>query len=179
MAPWYLPRSRSGMMSAIIAVAVTVRPPPPMPCSARDPISQLIDSERPASIEATVNSAMLPMKIDLRPNRSPNLPPRIVAMVWVRRYAVTTQLMCSAPPRSPTIVGSAVATIVPSSAARSIPPMISENATFRAVDPSTGGSSVRERSSTDSTWVTGARLCPDQTGRTPPHWWRVSGAEPV
>ena len=83
-----------------------------------------------------MNSTMLPMKIDLRPNRSPNLPPRIVAMVWVSRYAVTTQLMCSAPPRSPTIVGSAVATIVPSSAARSIPPMISAKATLRAVDPS-------------------------------------------
>ena len=27
---------------------------------------------------------MLPMKIDFRPNRSPNLPPRI-AMVWVSR----------------------------------------------------------------------------------------------
>ena len=30
-APWYLPRSRSGMMSAITAVAVTIRPPAPRP----------------------------------------------------------------------------------------------------------------------------------------------------
>jgi len=135
------------MMSAIIAVAVTVRPPPPMPWSARDPISHVMDCESPASIEATVNSTMLPMKIDLRPKRSPNLPPRIVAIVWVRRYAVTTQLMCSAPPRSPTMVGSAVATMVESSAASSIPPMISAKATLRAVDPRGSGSSAAERSS--------------------------------
>ena len=142
------------MMSAIIAVAVTVRPPPPMPCRAREPISHVIDSERPASIEATVNSTMLPMKIDLRPNRSPNLPPRIVAIVWVSRYAVTTQLMCSAPPRSPTIVGSAVATIVESRAASRIPPMISAKATLRAPDPSSSGASVSENSlSTVSTWL--------------------------
>ncbi len=145
------------MMSAIIAVAVTVRPPPPMPCRAREPISQVIDCDRPASIEATVNSTMLPMKIDLRPKRSPNLPPRMVAMVWVSRYAVTTQLMCSAPPRSPTIVGSAVATIVESSAASSIPPMISEKAMLRAAEPSSGGSSASERSSsTTAAWVIGA-----------------------
>ena len=97
-----------------------------------------------------MNRTMLPMKIDFRPNRSPNLPPRIVAIVWVSRYAVTTQLMCSAPPRSPTIVGSAVATIVESSAASSIPPMISAKATLRAVDPSGCGSSAAEMSSTTS-----------------------------
>ncbi len=34
-APWYLPRSRSGMTSAISAVAVTIRPPAPMPWTAR------------------------------------------------------------------------------------------------------------------------------------------------
>ena len=93
-----------------------------------------------------MNSTMLPMKIDLRPNRSPNLPPRIVAIVWVSRYAVTTQLMCSAPPRSPTMVGSAVATIVESRAASRMPPMISAKATLRAPDPSSSGASASENS---------------------------------
>src|SRR5262245_11026124 len=38
--------------------------------------------------------------------------------VWARRYAVTTHARCSRPPSSLTIVGRAVATMVPSSAAR-------------------------------------------------------------
>ncbi len=48
------------------------------------------------------------------------------------------------------MVGRAVATIVESSAASSIPPMISANATLRAVDPSGCGSSAAEMSSTTS-----------------------------
>ena len=43
-----------------------------------------------------------------------------VTTVTARRYAVTTQERCSSPPSSPTIVGSAVETIVWSSDASSI-----------------------------------------------------------
>ena len=60
-------------------------------------------------------------KMSLRPNRSPNLPASTVAIVSASRYDDTTQVRWSAPPRSPTIVGSAVDTIVWSSAASSIP----------------------------------------------------------
>ncbi len=55
-------------------------------------------------------------KISLRPNRSPNLPASTVAIVSASRYDDTTQDRWPAPPRSPTIVGSAVETIVWSSA---------------------------------------------------------------
>ncbi len=43
-----------------------------------------------------------------------------VAIVEASRYAVTTHASCEIPPRSPTIVGSAVDTIVESSDASSI-----------------------------------------------------------
>ena len=81
--PWYLPRSRSGMMSAIIAVAVTVRPPPPMPCKPRMTMSQVMPSDMPHSADATMNRMIDPMKSRLRPYMSPNLPASTVAIVWV------------------------------------------------------------------------------------------------
>ena len=55
----------------------------------------------------------------LRPYRSPSFPYSGPETVAVSRYAVTTQERCEMPPRSPTIVGSAVETIVWSSAASS------------------------------------------------------------
>ena len=54
----------------------------------------------------------------LRPYRSPSFPYSGPETVAVSRYAVTTQERCEMPPRSPTIVGSAVETIVWSSAAK-------------------------------------------------------------
>ncbi len=78
-------------------------------------------------------------KSTLRPNRSPNLPTSTVATVSARRYAVTTHDMCAAPPRSDTIVGSAVPTIVWSSAASSMPSMIVTKTTLRRRRSSTGG----------------------------------------
>ena len=63
----------------------------------------------------------LSWKTSLRPNRSPNLPASTVAIVSVSRYDVTTHDTWAPPPRSPTIVGSAVETIVWSSAASSMP----------------------------------------------------------
>jgi hypothetical protein len=83
--PWYLPRSRNGMMSAISAMAVTISPPAPMPCTARQPTSQLIELARPHSAEAMTNRAVLIWKTRLRPKRSPNFPARTVAMVLVIR----------------------------------------------------------------------------------------------
>src|ERR1700710_2727085 len=100
-APWYLPRSRRGTMSAINAVAVTVRPPAPTPWTARHDTSQPIDSASAHISEAATKSPALSWKISLRPNRSPNLPARTVAMVSVSRYDVTTHHTCDPPPRPP------------------------------------------------------------------------------
>ncbi|GAA2463711.1 hypothetical protein GCM10010289_57170 [Streptomyces violascens] len=52
---------------------------------------------------------------------------------------MTTHDMWAAPPRSETIVGSAVPTMVWSSAASSIPSMIVPNTMFRCRTSSTGG----------------------------------------
>src|SRR5471032_3078998 len=56
----------------------------------------------------------------LRPNRSPNLPYSGTTIVDVSRYDVTTHDRLSSPPSSPTMVGSAVETMVWSSAASSM-----------------------------------------------------------
>src|SRR5882757_10863308 len=119
------------MMSAISAVAVTVRPPAPIPCTARIAMSQVMLSAKPQKNEPITNTAQLTWNTSLRPNRSPNLPASTVAMVSVSRYAVTTQDMWPPPPRSATIVGSAVATMVWSSAASSMPSAIVAKATLR------------------------------------------------
>src|SRR5471032_448468 len=56
----------------------------------------------------------------LRPNRSPNLPYSGTTIVDVSKYDVTTHDRLSSPPSSPTIVGSAVETMVWSNAASSM-----------------------------------------------------------
>ena len=63
---------------------------------------------RPHTAEATTNTAAETWNSSLRPNWSPNLPASTVAMVSASRYDDTTQDRCPAPPRSPTMVGSAV-----------------------------------------------------------------------
>jgi hypothetical protein len=84
-APWYLPRSRSGMTSAINAVAVTSSPPPPMPCTARNTISPAMFVARPHNIDPMTKIPALSWKILLRPNRSPNFPASATLTVCARR----------------------------------------------------------------------------------------------
>ena len=129
-APWYWPRSRSGMTSAISAVDVTVSAPPPSPCTARNVISSSMLFASPQKNEPTMNTSTPSWNTRLRPNRSPNFPASTVDTVSASMYAVTTQLTWPAPPRSPTMVGSAVDTIVWSSADSSRPSMIVTNTTF-------------------------------------------------
>ncbi len=74
----------------------------------------------PHSADPARNTTIATWSTTLRPYRSPSLPYSGVTAVWASRYAVTTQEMWFSPPRSPTIVGSAVDTIVESSAAISI-----------------------------------------------------------
>src|SRR5262245_20678709 len=106
------------MMSPTTASVTTISPPAPRPCSARNPISSPMLCERPQSAEPMRKITIAVCSTILRPNRSPSFPYSGPETVAVRRYAVTTQERWSSPPRSPTIVGSAVETIVWSSAAR-------------------------------------------------------------
>ena len=129
-APWYLPRSRSGMTSAISAVAVTARPPAPRPCTARQAISQVMLPANPQNADAPTNRPAETWKTSLRLNRSPNLPASTVDTVSASRYDDTTHDRWLAPPRSPTIVGSAVDTIVWSSAESNMPSSTVQNTRF-------------------------------------------------
>ena len=70
----YLPRSRGGTMSAMIACAPTIRPPAPTPCSARKPISWPIDWLSPASMEPIRKITIAAWKSGLRPIMSPSFP---------------------------------------------------------------------------------------------------------
>ena len=67
------------------AVAVTIRQPAANPWTARQPISQLMLPARPHMAEATTNTAAETWNSSLRPNWSPNLPARTVAMVSASR----------------------------------------------------------------------------------------------
>ena len=107
----------------MIAWAVANSPPAPAPCRARKAMSSPMFWERPARAEPVKKMTMAVWKIRLRPKRSLILPQRGTDTVDVRMYAVTTHDSCRSPPRSPTIVGRAVATIVWSRAANSIPAM--------------------------------------------------------
>ena len=63
------------------AMAVTMMAPPPMPCSARDATSIVIDPLRPHSTEPARKNSTDVWKTTLRPNRSPSLPTIAVTMV--------------------------------------------------------------------------------------------------
>src|SRR5215468_1666566 len=92
-----------------------------MPWIARNAISSRIVCDSPASADPMRKMTIEASKNVLRPYRSPSLPHSGVDTVDASRYAVTTQDRWDSPCRSPAIVGSAVATIVWSSAASSIP----------------------------------------------------------
>src|SRR4051795_3566635 len=105
----------------MIAWAPTIRPPAPRPGSARKPISCPIVWLRPDSSEPARKIRIAARNMGLRPYMSPSFPYSGVEAVVASRYDVTTHERWLRPPRSPTIVGSAVETIVWSSAARNIP----------------------------------------------------------
>ncbi len=91
----------------------------------------IIEPLSPASAEPIRKMTIAAWKKILRPYWSPSLPHSGVDAVEARMYAVTTQEMCDRPCRSPAMVGSAVATMVWSSAASSRPsssaPMITSS----------------------------------------------------
>src|ERR1035437_8966673 len=108
-------------MSPTIAWAPTIRPPLPRPWIARNAISSTMEWLSPDSTEPTRKITIEAWKKIFRPYWSPSLPHNGVEPVVASRWAVITQAMCEPPFRSPTIVGSAVETIVWSSAASDIP----------------------------------------------------------
>ena len=106
-------------MSPIAAIVTTISPPPPSPWSARKTISSVHVLAQAAQRRADEEDHDRRLQDDL--------PAVEVAELAVQRpddgrreqVAVTTHDRCSIPPRSPTIVGSAVETIVWSSDASS------------------------------------------------------------
>jgi hypothetical protein len=65
--PWYLARSRGGTMSPMIASAIDIRPPAPMPWIARKPASSYMLWDMPQRIEPTTNAAIAKRKKPRRP----------------------------------------------------------------------------------------------------------------
>ena len=92
-------------------------------------MSMIMEVLRPDSTEPIRKMTIAAWKKTFLPYMSPSLPHSGVETVVASRYEVMTQAMCEPPLRSPTIVGSAVDTIVWSSAASIMPhmsaPMIS------------------------------------------------------
>ena len=84
-------------------------------------MSSTIDWLSPDRTDPARKITIAAWKKIFRPYWSPSLPHSGVETVAASRYAVMTQAMCEPPFRSPTIVGSAVETMVWSSAASSIP----------------------------------------------------------
>ena len=72
-------------MSAISAVAVTINPPAPTPCTARHATSQDMDPATAHMRDAATKIAALNWKTRLRPNWSPNLPASTTAIVSAMR----------------------------------------------------------------------------------------------
>ncbi len=72
--PWYLPRSRGGTRSPMIAMTPTIRPPAPRPWIARNPISWPMSWAIPLSTEPIRKTTMDVRKTPLRPYMSPSLP---------------------------------------------------------------------------------------------------------
>jgi hypothetical protein len=73
------------MTSPISAVAVTMRAPPPTPCSALEATSMVIDCARPHSTDPARKNTTAVWKTVLRPNRSPSLPTIAVVIVDASR----------------------------------------------------------------------------------------------
>jgi hypothetical protein len=61
-------------MSPIVAIAPVIRPPAPIPCSARKAISSAIECDRPDSAEPARKITIAARKYFFLPYMSPSLP---------------------------------------------------------------------------------------------------------
>ena len=129
MRPMYRPRSRGLMMSAIRTVPSAVRPPAPMPCRARMPMSIPVPWDSPARAEETTEMASASWMSSLRSTRSASLPQIGVEIVVVSRVAVTTQVKADCvPSRSEMIRGSDEDTTLVARIETNIPSRMPESA---------------------------------------------------
>src|SRR5262249_26696936 len=87
--------------SAIAEIAATISPEPPRPCSARHPISALIDGAAAQASEPRPNTSTEATNMRLRPHRSPKLPCSGDDTATTSRYAAVTP---DAEPGSPSDV---------------------------------------------------------------------------
>ncbi len=72
--PWYLPRSRGGTRSPTTASEITISPPPPSPCRARNAISSVMFCASPHSADPIRKITIAICRTRLRPYRSPSFP---------------------------------------------------------------------------------------------------------
>jgi hypothetical protein len=77
-------------MSPMIAWAIEIRPPPPIPWTARNRTSSSMFCDNPASIDPATKMTIAAWKTTLRPTRSLTFPYSGTETVDVNRYAVTT-----------------------------------------------------------------------------------------
>src|SRR4051794_4359093 len=101
-------------------MASVMSPPAATPCAARRAMSCVIEPAAPHSADSTTNALSETSRAILWPWRSPSLPHRGVDAVAATTYAVTSHETSVSRPRSPAIVGRAVARIVWSRTAGSI-----------------------------------------------------------
>src|SRR5664279_757404 len=107
-------------MSPAIVTLIGWTAPAPRPCTARNAISAGMLQAKPHRIEPSRKSPMPNSMIGLRPNRSDSLPYTGTETAWASRYTENSQGNWENPPRSATIEGTAVATMVESSATREV-----------------------------------------------------------
>ena len=115
--PWIFARSSDSKTSPTIVNEIGWTAPAPRPWIVRKAMSWVMFWARPHSIEPPTNPARPIMKMGLRPYMSAMREYRGTVTVDASRYAENTQPYSDSPPRSPMIVGMAVATTVESSAA--------------------------------------------------------------
>ena len=74
MMPMYLPRSRAGITSAMVACERIISPPPPMPWMTRAMISHVMSGASAPTTDPPTKMLMAMSSNDFRPKRSPSLP---------------------------------------------------------------------------------------------------------
>jgi len=116
--PWRRARSFGGTRSPMMICASGMKPPEPMPWMARNAISCVMLCAKPHSTEPSRKVASAVKIIGRRPYWSASLPYSGIVAVDASTYAVTTHDKWFMPPRSPTMRGRAVATMLWSSAPR-------------------------------------------------------------